>query len=98
MTSQSEGLPVTLLEYGLQKKAVVVTNVGEIPLLIEDGVNGFLVEAGSIQIFYDSVVKLIENKTLQADFGVALQKTIVNNYSEKIVIHQYLDWLENSTK
>lgn len=98
LTSHSEGLPVALLEYGLQKKAIVVTNVGQIPLLIEDGVNGFLAEAGSIQLFYDSVVKLIESNILQADFGKALQKTIVNNYTEKIVIRKYLDWLENSIK
>lgn len=98
LTSQSEGLPVAVLEYGLQKKAVVVTNVGEISLLIQNGINGFIVEADESQLFYDSVVKLIENNTLQADFGKALQHTIINNYSEKAVIHQYLDWLKNSTK
>jgi glycosyltransferase involved in cell wall biosynthesis len=94
LTSQSEGLPVALLEYGLQKKAVVVTNVGEIPLLIQDGINGFIVETDELQLFCDSLVKLIENDTLRADFGKALQRTITNNYSEKTVINQYLDWLE----
>lgn len=98
LTSQSEGLPVALLEYGLQKKAVIVTNVGEIPSLIQEGINGFIVEADESQLFYESIVKLIENDILRADFGRALQKTISNNYSEKIVIHQYLNWLENSTK
>lgn len=98
LTSQSEGLPVALLEYGLQKKAVVVTNVGEIPSLIQDGINGFIVKADESLLFYDSMVKLMENDTLQEDFGKALEKTIANNYSEKTVMHQYLDWLENSTK
>lgn len=98
LTSQSEGLPVALLEYGLQKKAVVVTNVGEIPLLIQDGINGFIVEAGEEQLFYDSVVKLMENDTVLANFGKALQQTIINNYSETTVLQQYLDWIENSTK
>lgn len=98
LTSQSEGLPVALLEYGLQKKAVVVTNVGEIPLLIKDGINGFMVETDNAQLFYDSVVKLIENDTLRSDFGKALHETIINNYSETTVLHQYLDWLEDSIK
>jgi len=97
LTSQSEGLPVALLEYGMQKKAVVVTNVGEISSLIQDGINGFIVEADESLLFHDSMVKLMENDTLQEDFGKALQKTIFNNYSEKTVIHQYLDWLEKST-
>jgi glycosyltransferase involved in cell wall biosynthesis len=96
LTSQSEGLPVALLEYGLQKMAVVVTNVGEIPLLIQNEINGFIVESRNAELFYDSVVKLIENDTLPIDFGKALNETIVNNYSEKTVINQYLNWLKNN--
>jgi len=98
LTSQSEGLPVALLEYGLQEKAVVVTNVGEIPSLIQDGINGFIVDTDESQLFYDSLVKLMENDILRANFGKALQMTIINNYSEKTLMHQYLDWLKNSTK
>lgn len=94
LTSKSEGMPVALLEYGLHKKAVVVTNVGEIPLLIEDGVNGFLANPGELQMFYNSLVKLMENETLNNDFGNALHHNIINNYSEKIVINQYLNWIE----
>lgn len=98
LTSQSEGLPVALLEYGWNAKPIVVTNVGEIPLLIQDGINGFMVGAGSIQSFYESLVELMENETLQNDFGKALQKTVNNDYSEKNVIDKYLGWLENSRK
>lgn len=96
LTSRSEGLPVALLEYGRCAKPVVVTSVGEIPLLIQNGINGFLVESGNVTVFHDSLVKLAENETLQIDFGKALQKTIENNYSEQTVISQYLDWLSNS--
>ena len=94
LTSQSEGLPVALLEYGLYEKPVVVTNVGEIPVVIKDGVNGFLIKAGSVPLFYDAVVKLIENDTLRADFGSKLEKKIANNYSEQAVIQLYLKWLK----
>jgi len=93
LTSQSEGLPVALLEYGCSAKPVVVTNVGEIPLLIQDGKNGFMVETGNAPAFYDSLVKLMSNETLQIDFGKELQQTINNKYSEQTVINQYLGWL-----
>jgi glycosyltransferase involved in cell wall biosynthesis len=93
LTSQSEGLPVALLEYGLYEKPVVVTNVGEISLVVKDGKNGFVVETNSTQLFYDSIVNLINNDCLRIDFGKALKKTIANNYSEKAVINQYLKWL-----
>lgn len=95
LTSKSEGLPVAILEYGCFAKPIVVTKVGEIPLLIQDGINGFMVEAGNAQLFYDSLVKLMENQTLQKDFGKALQKTINDSYSEQMVINQYLKWLSN---
>ncbi|HSN47985.1 MAG TPA: glycosyltransferase [Flavobacterium sp.] len=96
LTSQSEGLPVALLEYGLYAKPIVVTNVGEIPLLILDGVNGFMVGTNNVNSFYESLVKLMENEGLQNDFGKALQRTISNDYSEKSVINKYLGWLTNN--
>lgn len=96
LTSQSEGLPVALLEYGLHKMPVVVTNVGEIPMLIEDGVNGFVVTSGNIKPFCESLVKLIENKSIRADFGKALHNTINENFSEATIINNYLKWLANS--
>ena len=98
LTSKSEGLPVALLEYGWYTKPIVVTNVGEISLLIKDGENGFIVESDSSQLFYNSLVKLIENDTLRDDYGKALHKTIVTIYSEQTIIHQYLDWLETNIK
>lgn len=98
LTSQSEGLPVALLEYGLYKKPVVVTHVGEISSLIQNGQNGFLVGAQESELFYDALVELIESKTLLMNFGNALHKTIVENYSEEVVIKKYLNWLLNNCK
>ncbi|MFV8342118.1 glycosyltransferase family 4 protein [Flavobacterium sp. XS2P39] len=98
LTSQSEGLPVALLEYGWYKKPVVVTAVGEISALIQNGKNGFIVAARESELFYDALVALIESKTLQMNFGNAFYKTIVENYSEEIVIKKYLNWLLNNCK
>lgn len=96
LTSQSEGLPLALLEYGFYGKPVVVTNVGEIPSLIQDGINGFLVESGKVKLFYDSIIKFIENASLASRCGKELQNVILNNYSERAVIQDYLNWLINS--
>ncbi len=93
LTSQSEGLPVALLEYGSRKKAVVVTEVGEIPTLIENGVNGFIVASQELKLFYNALVQLIENEKLRTRLGEALYKTIEMNYSEATVIKKYLNWL-----
>lgn len=94
LTSKSEGLPVALLEYGLNKKPVVVTQVGEMPLIIENGENGFSVLSDDDMMFYKSLVKLIDNPDLRNEFGKALYKTILNNNSETAIIQQYLKWIK----
>ncbi len=98
LTSESEGLPVSLLEYGLYKKPVVVTNVGEISSLVKNDENGFIGGAQDTQFFYDSLIKLIQNDTLKLDFGSALYTTIVENNSKEAVIKKYLNWLQKTHK
>lgn len=96
LTSQSEGLPVALLEYGNHKKPVVVTNVGEMPTIIVNGFNGFLVPSKESLLFYKALVQLIENEKLRTQFGEALYKKVEMNYSETTVVKKYLNWMQNS--
>nr|WP_315233690.1 glycosyltransferase [uncultured Flavobacterium sp.] len=98
LTSQSEGLPVALLEYGRLKKPVVVTDVGEISSLITNGENGFLVAPHKAHLFYEAVVALIDKEFQQLEFGNLLYKKVQDHYSKKAVIAQYLNWLNNSCK
>ena len=95
LTSSSEGLPIALLEYGLYKKPVVVTNVGEIPLLIDNNRNGFSVVSNDADLFYISLVKLINNEILMNTLGESLFKTVYNDYSQETIIKKYLNWLQN---
>ena len=96
LTSKSEGLPVALLEYGLHQKPVVVTAVGELVSVIENGVNGLLVPTEQVSSFYDALVQLIENEKFRLEQGIALYHTIKGKYSEEAVIDPYLNWLENT--
>ena len=91
-SSISEGLPVSLLEYGMQKKAVLSTNIGEIPLIINDNCNGFLVAVNDVDAFYKKLMTLINDQNLRDTFGDELYKTIIKNHSQDAIIKQYLDW------
>ena len=93
ITSSYEGLPVSLLEYGIHGKAVVATNVGEIPMVIDNGKNGFVVEV-ELEAFYNALVKLIEDVPLRSQFGEALSQTIAEKHSQEAVLRHYLKWLE----
>lgn len=93
LTSQSEGLPVALLEYGFYKKAVMSTSVGEIPTVLTHKETGILIPAGDADAFYTELVLLIENASFRDYLGKNLHQHIINEYSEEAVVHKYLDWL-----
>jgi glycosyltransferase involved in cell wall biosynthesis len=94
LTSKSEGLPVALIEYGLMKKPVISTKVGEIPLIIKEGINGFIVGVNDVEEFYKRLLKLIDDATLRHSFGNYLNQTILENHSEEVVIIKYLNWIQ----
>lgn len=97
LTSQSEGLPVAILEYGLNFKAVISTSVGEIQDIICNGENGFLIANDNISEFYDALNILIQNPKLITTFGENLNATIRSKFNSEIIVKTYLDWLKKST-
>ena len=92
LPSNSEGLPLAVLEYGLFGLPVVVTDVGEIPAVVRDQEEGFVVPVGSVECFYKSLVELIENQNLRLKFGQALQAKIRQEYTEESVLNSFLNW------
>jgi glycosyltransferase involved in cell wall biosynthesis len=94
LTSKSEGLPVSLLEYGLYSKPVVVTAVGEMPLIVRNGENGYIVPSENTESFVESLVSLINDADLRQRLGKALNKTIMDGHSQQAVIGHYLDWIK----
>lgn len=93
LTSQSEGLPVAILEYGLNKKPLVTTAVGEIPSFISNGDNGFIGAKDDVDFFANSLIQLIENEALRSELAENLFATITNKFSEESIINSYLNWL-----
>lgn len=94
-SSSSEGLPVALLEFGLLSKPVVSTNVGEIPLIIENNENGFIVPVDDEKSFVESISKLIESRELRVSFGIKLNNKIEKDHSQNAIINQYLSWVKS---
>nr|WP_315152694.1 glycosyltransferase [uncultured Flavobacterium sp.] len=95
LTSVSEGLPVALLEYGMQSLPVVVTAVGELPNIISNGVNGLVVPSNDAESFCKALVALISDGSMRKRMALALHQTVSEEYSSKGVLHQYLQWLES---
>lgn len=93
LTSNSEGLPVALIEYGLLSKPTVSTNVGEIPLIINDAVNGYVVPIKDSDTFFQKLVTLVGDEDLRKKMGQNLNTTIKEQNSEEAVLQQYMNWI-----
>ena len=96
LSSNYEGLPVSLLEYGIYGKAVVATEVGEIPLIISHGKNGLICPSGNAEKFSEYLSALITNPNLRLTMGKELARTINSNNSKQAVLAQYINWLERN--
>lgn len=89
--SNSEGLPIALLDYGMASLPVVVTEVGQCAEVLENGKYGVLVPRGNSKIFASGLEKLILNKDLCRHYGLLFNQRVKTEYSSE----KYIDNLKN---
>ena len=68
-TALWEGLPQSLVQLRLKKKAVVASDIPGNREVIRDGVNGYLVPINDHERFASAILKLAANKVLRLQFG-----------------------------
>lgn len=86
LPSYKEGLPISILEAMSYQLPVISTKVGGIPEIVENGINGYLVNPGDRQAIRDAILKLMENETQRKRMGqISAQrvKEHLPNYVEK---------------
>ena len=72
------------------QKAVVASNIGWATEIIEDGVDGFLVNPREHIEYADKICRLLESPELQKEFGIKARKKVESKFSMKIVAQQSL--------
>jgi len=99
LTSISESFPYAVLEGALMKKPVITTNVGGLSQLVEDDINGFLIEVGDYKKLANKILYLVENKEKRIIMGENLYQKVKNNYSSESLakVHEeiYVQILDN---
>jgi glycosyltransferase involved in cell wall biosynthesis len=91
LASNSEGLPVSLLEYGLAKLPTVVTDVGECSQVVTHNTSGIIVPSQNEKVLAAGLTTFIENEHKRKLFGVALFKKVNENYSKTNFIKTLLN-------
>ncbi len=94
LASSSEGLPMALLEYGRAKLAVVVTDVGYCPEVVQD--YGTFVPYGDVHAMSSAIKEYLTDGDKRVQDCSLFKEHIKNNYSEMHVRDQIINLYTNS--
>jgi len=88
-TSVHEGIPMSVLEamsYGIP---IIAPNVGGLTEIIENGIQGFLVEGRDAEDFAEKCIALYKNESLRRQMGLAAREKIMKKFSLENMVQQY---------
>mgnify|MGYP001568468280 FL=1 len=86
LTSSSEGLPMSLLEYGLGELPVITTDVGYCRNLISDKSYGVIIPSDNVDAIITGIRTYITNVDYRNSCAKKFHKRVVEDFSESEVI------------
>ena len=95
LSSNSEGLPNSIMEALNYSMPVISTDVGDAGYLVRDGLNGYLVPSGDYQLMAEQLAKLIADYNKRIAFGLNGHKLLVEEFSEKKFQEAYIDFTKS---
>jgi glycosyltransferase involved in cell wall biosynthesis len=81
LTSKNEGTPVSLIEAMASGVPVVATNVGGVPDIVVDGVNGYLVAPGDVTALTVAILDLLNRPERAQAMGQAGRRSVHPRYT-----------------
>ncbi len=89
-TTRQEGLPLTILEGMANSMATIASNIGGIPGVITDGVDGILTTPGNQSELDQTLHNLLSNEEMINRIGESARKTTEERYSKQRMIDETL--------
>jgi len=90
LPSKNEGLPMSVLEAMARGIPTVATAVGGVPQVIEDGVNGFLIDVDDVGALSDKLAILLADSRLRKKIGAASRDSVTRSFGVDNSIKQLL--------
>ena len=80
-----------LLEAMAAGKAVIATNVGAVPRIVDPDATGLLIEPGDVRGLSAAITRLLDSPKIARWMGENGQRRIIEHFSSNSMARQYLD-------
>ncbi len=98
LSSKSEGLPLSLIEYGLASLPVVCTHVGQCSSVLKGGEYGWLVPPSDARRLAEAIVTALSSPAVARQKALAFHQFVEANYSQQAVMGKILKCYEQLVK
>jgi glycosyltransferase involved in cell wall biosynthesis len=91
-----DGMPLAVFEAQAQARCVVASRVGSIPAMIEDGVTGWLCEAGDEEGFAERIAAVLSDEALRERVGRSARESVLRREGTLAMAREYLAVFERA--
>lgn len=88
-TVEREGLARAVIEAMAQGVPAIVSNVGGLPEIVEDGVSGFVVPPRDSKALAAAIEKLVKDNSLRKRFGIAAKERIISHFNYRNSVEEF---------
>lgn len=90
LSSFSEGMSNTILEYMALSKPVIASNVGGNPEIVKHNMNGFLFAVSNHNELSKAILRLVFDEKLAKQLGENGKMTVASNFSNQEMVQKYI--------
>ena len=94
LSSRAEGMPNAIMEYMAMRLPIVATNVGGVPELIRDGLDGLLVPVDSMALA-TGMARLLDQPDLAKRLAYSAHQRIDSSFSMHLTAQRWAGWYES---
>lgn len=92
LSTHSESFSNAVLEYAAAARPIVVTDVGGLGEIVEDGKTGFLVPPRDPGVLAEKIVRFLDEPGTGRTLGESAREFVFREYDEEKILGQYLDY------
>jgi glycosyltransferase involved in cell wall biosynthesis len=96
--SFAEALPVSWIEAMAMQKAIVASNIGWATAIVDEGLNGFLVDPKEHIIYAARINTLLKNSQMRQQFGLAAREKVIQKFSIDVVAKESMSFYKSLIK